>query len=79
MRVVVVACALLGACASVPPVATIPVEAPADASFDVSGRLSAKRGSDAAVANFDWVHAPERDVIALATPMGTTLAELTRA
>ena len=78
MRRAVLACALaLGACATVPPAIT--TDAPAvDAPFDVSGRLSAKRGSEGAVANFDWAHAPGRDVIALATPLGTTLAELAR-
>jgi outer membrane lipoprotein LolB len=80
VRVLVVGLALaLGACATVPtsspPVAPEPV---ADAPFDVSGRLSAKRGSDGAAASFDWSHAPGRDVIALSTPLGTTLAQLTR-
>ena len=74
------ACALaLGACASVPPTFTTGTSAGAvDAPFDVSGRLSAKRGSDGVVANFDWAHAPGNDTIALATPMGTTLAQLIR-
>ena len=73
-------CALaLGACATVP--SSTPPGAPepaVDAPFDVSGRLSAKRGSEGAAASFEWVHAPERDAIALATPMGTTLARLER-
>lgn len=74
------ACALaLGACATVPPTFTSGTsEGAVDAPFDVSGRLSAKRGSDGVVANFDWAHAPDLDTIALATPMGTTLAQLTR-
>lgn len=75
-----IACALaLGACASLPSPA--PVEAPvdtADAAFDASGRLSAKRGAEGVAAHFDWDHAPGRDAIALATPMGTTLARLER-
>ena len=80
MRTVWVACALaLGACATAPPVVFPEAAVPAvDATFDVSGRLSARRGGDGAVANFDWEHAPGRDTIALATPMGTTLAQLTR-
>jgi outer membrane lipoprotein LolB len=69
----------LGACATVPTTAPPGAPEPAvDAPFDVSGRLSAKRGNEGAVASFDWNHAPGRDVIALATPMGTTLAQLTR-
>ena len=80
MRIAAIACALaLGACATVPAPAPIGAPEPAvDAPFDVSGRLSAKRGSEGAAANFDWTHAPSRDVIALATPMGTTLARLER-
>ena len=69
----------LGACATVPPTAPTGAPEPAvDAPFDVSGRLSAKRGSEGAAANFDWMHEPGRDAIALATPMGTTLARLER-
>lgn len=75
-----IACALaLGACASLP--SPSPVVAPvdtADAAFDATGRLSAKRGSEGAAAHFAWEHAPGRDAIALATPMGTTLARLER-
>ena len=80
MRTAVVACALaLGACATVPsPAPTVTPEPAADAAFDASGRLSAKRGSEGAAANFDWAHAPDRDAIALSTPMGTTLARLER-
>lgn len=72
------ACALLvGACATLP--APAPIATPVvDAAFDVTGRLSARRGSEGVAANFDWVHVPGRDAIALATPMGTTLARLDR-
>ena len=80
MRVAAMVLALaLGACATVPPMAPTGAPEPAaDAPFDVSGRLSAKRGSEGAAANFDWMHEPGRDAIALATPMGTTLARLQR-
>ena len=44
----------------------------------MSGRLSARRGSEGVAANFAWEHAPGRDAIALATPMGTTLARIGR-
>jgi outer membrane lipoprotein LolB len=79
-RAALVACALaLGACATLPGPTTVPAPGPfVDAPFDVSGRLSARRGADGAAANFDWTHAPGRDEIALSTPMGTTLARLTR-
>jgi len=72
------ACALLvAACATLPPPAPAAIEA-SDAAFDVSGRLSARRGTEGAAAHFAWEHAPGRDAIALATPMGTTLARLER-
>jgi outer membrane lipoprotein LolB len=71
------ALALLG-CATVPPSPVEFVAPAADAPFDVSGRLSAKRGSEGVAANFTWEHAPGRDAITLATPMGTTLARLER-
>lgn len=50
----------------------------ADAAFDLSGRLSARRGAEGVAAHFAWEHAPGRDAIELATPMGTTLARLER-
>jgi outer membrane lipoprotein LolB len=50
----------------------------ADAAFRVAGRLSAHHGSDALAGNFDWQHAPATDTIALATPLGQTLAALDR-
>ncbi|MBE7523127.1 MAG: outer membrane lipoprotein LolB [Burkholderiales bacterium] len=76
----VVACALaLAACASLPPPAVVdaPVDT-ADAAFDASGRLSAKRGGEGVAAHFRWEHRPGHDAIGLATPMGATLARLTR-
>ena len=51
---------------------------PADTPFAAAGRLSAKHGDDALTANFDWRHAPDGDTIALATPLGQTLAQLSR-
>ncbi|MFI4925564.1 MAG: lipoprotein insertase outer membrane protein LolB [Vicinamibacteria bacterium] len=80
MRVAIMVGALaLGACATVPPSAPTGAPEPVvDAPFDLSGRLSAKRGSEGAAANFDWMHEPGRDAIALSTPMGTTLARLER-
>jgi outer membrane lipoprotein LolB len=50
----------------------------ADSPFRVAGRLSAHHGSDALAGNFDWQHAPATDSIALATPLGQTLATLDR-
>jgi outer membrane lipoprotein LolB len=48
----------------------------ADAPFNASGRLSARHGSQAAAANFRWMHAPGRDELTIATPLGSTVAQL---
>ncbi len=66
---------LLAACAPMPAVREVPLPL-ADAGFTLEGRLSAKRGSDALAANFEWIHTPLADVIALSTPLGQTLAKL---
>ncbi len=48
----------------------------ADRAFTAEGRLSARHGNDAVSANFRWSHAPERDALELATPLGQTVAQL---
>ncbi len=52
-------------------------DAPADAPFELSGRLSARHGENAVAAGFRWTHAPDADELLLATPFGQTLARLT--
>src|SRR5258705_5849083 len=47
-----------------------------DRSFQISGRLSAKRGTAGATANFDWDHAGNRDRIDLASPFGQVYARI---
>jgi len=49
---------------------------PVLASFEVDGRLSMRHGSDALSASFRWRHADERDELALASPLGQTVAVL---
>ena len=72
---VVVAACLVAGCATVPVVA--PTIAPAaDTAFTIDGRLSARRGSEGATANFTWRHAPPRDDIVVTTPLGQALAEI---
>ncbi|MGE5170528.1 MAG: lipoprotein insertase outer membrane protein LolB [Rudaea sp.] len=69
--------ALLAACAALPPPRA--PEAPIaviDAPFDIGGRLSARRGDNGIAGNFSWTHDPPHDAIALATPLGQTLARL---
>ena len=50
--------------------------APPRASFDLAGRLSVRRGSEALSANFRWNHKPDEDQIDLASPTGQTVARL---
>ncbi len=50
----------------------------ADSPFTAAGRLSARHASDALSANFNWRHLTDTDSIALATPLGQTLATLER-
>ena len=40
------------------------------------GRLSARRAQDAVSVRFDWRHEPPRDWIAVSSPLGQTIAEL---
>lgn len=71
------AAGVLASCATVPP-APQPAFAPvADEPFFISGRLSARRGSEGIAANLRWRHAPPVDELVFATPMGSALARLT--
>ncbi|HWD16088.1 MAG TPA: lipoprotein insertase outer membrane protein LolB [Casimicrobiaceae bacterium] len=62
--------------------ATLPTPAPErapearDAPFTLSGRISARHGSNGVAGGFKWTHAPPRDRIDLADPLGQTLARL---
>jgi outer membrane lipoprotein LolB len=47
-----------------------------DRPFQISGRLSAKRGTAGATANFEWDHAANRDRIDLASPFGQVHARI---
>jgi outer membrane lipoprotein LolB len=72
-----VVASLLAACATVPPVTVQQSgQAAHDAPFTIGGRLSAKRGTNGVAGGFTWTHAPARDEIELATPLGQTLAIL---
>jgi outer membrane lipoprotein LolB len=46
------------------------------ASFDITGRLSARHGGDALAANFRWRHSEGRDELDLASPLGQAVASL---
>ncbi|MGL4997130.1 MAG: lipoprotein insertase outer membrane protein LolB [Deefgea sp.] len=61
---------LLSACAQKP------LKPPSEG-FAAQGRVNIRSQNDANTAMFDWLATPERDVLSLSTPLGTTLAELT--
>lgn len=71
MRWLIVCCVvLLTACAQQP------LKPPTEG-FAAQGRVNIRSQTDANTAAFDWLATAERDVLSLATPLGTTLAELT--
>jgi outer membrane lipoprotein LolB len=47
-----------------------------DTPFTAEGRLSARHARDAVAVNFAWTHAPPRDDLAVTSPLGQTVAEL---
>jgi outer membrane lipoprotein LolB len=48
----------------------------AESSFEISGRLSARHGSDAFAGSLRWLHSGERDELTLVSPTGQTVALL---
>ena len=77
LRVVVGALVLLAvaSCTTVAPVLYPPATV-AEASFDATGRLSARRGNDGGAVHFTWAHAPGLDRLDVATPLGQVVARL---
>jgi len=47
-----------------------------DTPFSAEGRLSARRARDAVAVNFAWTHAPPNDDLAVTSPLGQTVAEM---
>ena len=75
--VVLALAATLAACATPPRVDVVPAGiAPADAPFELSGRLSARHGDTGVAASFRWRHVPGTDELLLSTPFGQALARL---
>lgn len=72
----IVAACLVAGCATAPLVAPPILPAASDAAFAIDGRLSARRGTEGATANFTWRHAPPRDDLVVTTPLGQALAEI---
>ena len=46
--------------------------------FAADGRISVRQGARSDHLLFDWMHAPERDVVLFSSPLGQGLAELGR-
>ena len=69
---------LLAACAGAPPGPAVPGPefAFVDTPFVAEGRLSARHGRDAVAVHFAWSHQPPRDDLAVTSPLGQTVAEL---
>jgi outer membrane lipoprotein LolB len=55
---------------------TTQLPSPAE-TFEASGRLSARHGTQALAANFQWRHTARGDELELASPLGQTIAMLT--
>jgi len=71
--------AILAACASLPPPATVsPPPGFSDGSFALEGRLSVRQGETRHHVGISWRHEAARDEIFLSGPLGQGLAELTR-
>ncbi len=74
--------ALLNGCTSLPHGdgdAPGAMPATTDVPFHAQGRFSAQYEKDAFAAHFDWRHAPGADTIEFVSPLGATVARLTRA
>jgi outer membrane lipoprotein LolB len=68
---------LLAACAGAPSALAPGSDAAyTDGPFTAAGRLSARHGSEAIAVHFRWDHRPPRDELAVTSPLGQTVAEL---
>lgn len=66
----------VAACASVP-APPIPLDG-LPAAFEMSGRISVRRGSEGEIARLRWARSPRAEVWVLASPVGTELARVER-
>lgn len=74
-----VAALALAACADLGvPVASTPRLGPPIERFTADGRISLRQGERSDHLQFDWQHAPGRDVVLFSTPLGQGVAELGR-
>jgi outer membrane lipoprotein LolB len=69
----------MAACAELAPQADdVPPLGPPLAGFGANGRISLRQGERSDHLQFDWQHAPGRDVVLFSSPIGQGLAELGR-
>lgn len=69
----------VGACAEISPRAgNASALGPALPNFTADGRISLRQGERSDHLQFDWQHAPGRDVVLFSSPLGQGLAELGR-
>jgi outer membrane lipoprotein LolB len=75
---IALACATIAlcACTTAPPRQAETAVPSADQPFAIDGRLSARRGSEGAAANFAWNHENGRDRIDFASPFGQVYARI---
>lgn len=75
-----VAVLALAACAELGPIQNdaMPPLGPALERFTADGRISLRQGDRSDHLQFDWQHAPEKDVLLFSSPLGQGLAELGR-
>jgi len=69
---------LHAACAELAPQVEAPRLGPPLESFAANGRISLRQGERSDHLQFDWQHAPGRDVVLFSSPLGQGLAELGR-
>lgn len=74
---VALAAIVLAACATAPPQRPNSALPSALETFTVSGRLSARHGTEGVTANFEWRHRGTQDDLELISPLGQTIAVLT--
>lgn len=71
----VLVAAALGGCATIAPVAPVPVSGDA---FEMSGRFAARQGDEAGGGRIVWRHTGAEDDLLVTSPLGQGLARITR-
>ena len=67
---------LLASCATIDQNPTPTQLIAPDAAFEIVGRISARHASEAAAANFRWMHSLDRDELEFTSPLGQTIARM---